>query len=257
MCAEPFNLKALQSTTHPCTVLCLVGWTDRRADRRQWRVQRHGAGPAGQRSDRPGNPPDPDQHRWSGPGYARADRPWAHRRSTPSASPRMSKPRPGDPVTRSSASTRRRAWVTVCGVEGPHNVNDHYGRTGEEILLTVAGTLAALRVPTTSTWKARRSSCSVRSMPRSSRGTASRRVTCAGSCRSTRSSPRTVVSEAMSPSSKSAFPITCSGVRSRGHPIQHSTRRSHRPGRRRRRTPLGHPADFRRLDPRAVTERIK
>ena len=33
--------------------------------------------------------------------------------------------------------------VTVCGVEGPHNVNDHYGRTGEEILLSVAGTLAS------------------------------------------------------------------------------------------------------------------
>ena len=33
--------------------------------------------------------------------------------------------------------------MTVCGVEGPHNVNDHYGRTGEEILLSVAGTLAS------------------------------------------------------------------------------------------------------------------
>ena len=33
--------------------------------------------------------------------------------------------------------------VTVFGVEGPHNVNDHYGRTGEEILLTIAGTLAS------------------------------------------------------------------------------------------------------------------
>ena len=29
------------------------------------------------------------------------------------------------------------------GVEGPHNVNDHYGRSAEEILLTVAGTLAS------------------------------------------------------------------------------------------------------------------
>ena len=32
--------------------------------------------------------------------------------------------------------------VTLCGVEGPHNVNDHYGRTAEEILLTVGGTMA-------------------------------------------------------------------------------------------------------------------
>lgn len=33
--------------------------------------------------------------------------------------------------------------VTVFGMGGPHNVNDHYGRTGEEILLTIAGTLAS------------------------------------------------------------------------------------------------------------------
>jgi len=32
--------------------------------------------------------------------------------------------------------------VTLCGVEGPHNVNDHYGKTAEEILLTVGGTMA-------------------------------------------------------------------------------------------------------------------
>lgn len=35
------------------------------------------------------------------------------------------------------------SYVTVFGVEGPHNVNDHYGRTGEEVLLTIAGTLAS------------------------------------------------------------------------------------------------------------------
>jgi hypothetical protein len=32
--------------------------------------------------------------------------------------------------------------VTVCGIEGPHNVNEHYGSTAEDILLTVAGVLA-------------------------------------------------------------------------------------------------------------------
>jgi hypothetical protein len=32
--------------------------------------------------------------------------------------------------------------VTVCGVEGPHNVNEHFGSTAEDILLTVAGVLA-------------------------------------------------------------------------------------------------------------------
>ena len=33
--------------------------------------------------------------------------------------------------------------VTVFGAEGPHNVNDHHGRTGEEIMLTIAGSLAS------------------------------------------------------------------------------------------------------------------
>jgi hypothetical protein len=32
--------------------------------------------------------------------------------------------------------------VTVCGVEGPHNVNEHFGATAEDILLTIAGVLA-------------------------------------------------------------------------------------------------------------------
>jgi hypothetical protein len=32
--------------------------------------------------------------------------------------------------------------VTVAGTEGPHNVNDHGGKSGEEILMTVAGGLA-------------------------------------------------------------------------------------------------------------------
>jgi hypothetical protein len=34
--------------------------------------------------------------------------------------------------------------VTVAGVEGPHNVNDHFGRTAEEVLTTVAGTIATI-----------------------------------------------------------------------------------------------------------------
>jgi hypothetical protein len=33
--------------------------------------------------------------------------------------------------------------VTLCGVEGPHNVNDHYGKTAEEILLTIGGALSS------------------------------------------------------------------------------------------------------------------
>ncbi len=33
--------------------------------------------------------------------------------------------------------------VTLCGVEGPHNVNDHYGKTAEEILMTLGGTMSS------------------------------------------------------------------------------------------------------------------
>lgn len=32
--------------------------------------------------------------------------------------------------------------VTVCSAEGPHNVNEHFGRSAEEILLAVGGTMA-------------------------------------------------------------------------------------------------------------------
>ena len=32
--------------------------------------------------------------------------------------------------------------VTLCGVEGPHNVNDHYSETAEDVLLTICGTMA-------------------------------------------------------------------------------------------------------------------
>jgi hypothetical protein len=32
--------------------------------------------------------------------------------------------------------------VTVFGVEGPHNVNEHFGATAEDVLLTIAGVLA-------------------------------------------------------------------------------------------------------------------
>lgn len=37
---------------------------------------------------------------------------------------------------------RHASAITLCGVEGPHNVNDHYGKTAEEVLLTLAGTMA-------------------------------------------------------------------------------------------------------------------
>ena len=49
----------------------------------------------------------------------------------------------GRPTTRNWKLDPTESHVTVMGVEGPHNVNDHYGRAGEEILLTIAGTLAS------------------------------------------------------------------------------------------------------------------
>jgi len=49
---------------------------------------------------------------------------------------------PWDPFHVERGFTASVSTVTVMGVEGPHNVNDHGGETGEEILLTIAGVLS-------------------------------------------------------------------------------------------------------------------
>ena len=142
MTDESFNLKALQSTTHPCTVACLVG------------------GPVADELEVNGAYNAFGQGSHANAAIGRAIRlvltniggasPGALDRSTMGspakyalcfAENRQACPWPSyheelelDPAD---------SHVTVFGVEGPHNVNDHYGRTGEEILLTIAGTLAS------------------------------------------------------------------------------------------------------------------
>jgi hypothetical protein len=49
---------------------------------------------------------------------------------------------PWDPFHAERGFSESVSTVTVMGVEGPHNVNDHGGETGEEILLTVTGVLS-------------------------------------------------------------------------------------------------------------------
>ncbi len=142
MCDPAFNLKAIQSTTHPCTVACLVGGPvcealgingaynafgqGNRANAAIGRAVRliliniGGASPGALDRSTMGSPAK----------YAFcfaenvAASPWPSWHEELGLDPGAS-------------------HVTVFGVEGPHNVNDHYGRTAEEILLTVAGTLAS------------------------------------------------------------------------------------------------------------------
>ncbi len=49
---------------------------------------------------------------------------------------------PWEPLHVERGFPKTQSTVTVCGVEGPHNVNDHGSQTGKEVLLTIAGVLA-------------------------------------------------------------------------------------------------------------------
>ena len=142
MCAEPFNLKALQSTTHPCTVMVLVGGpiVDEIGVNSTYNVMGQG---------------------WrANAAIGRAIRlvltniggaaPGVLDRSTMGSPAKYSfcfaenvEASPWEPYHQELGLDPAASWVSVFGVEGPHNVNDHYGRTGDEILLSVAGTLAS------------------------------------------------------------------------------------------------------------------
>ena len=142
MCEPEFNLKAIQSTTHPCTVACLVGGPiaetigmngaynafgqGNRANAAIGRALRlvlvniGGASPGALDRSTMGSPA---KYAFCFCENAEAN-PWPSHHEELGLDPQSS-------------------HVTVFGVEGPHNVNDHYGRSAEEILLTVAGTLAS------------------------------------------------------------------------------------------------------------------
>ena len=142
MCDPRFNLKALQSTTHPCTVACLVG------------------GPLGRELEVNAGYNAFGQGSHANAAIGRAIRLVMTNvgGASPGALDRSTMGSPAKYALCFAENVEASPWpsyhdelgldpaeshVTVMGVEGPHNVNDHYGRTGEEILLTIAGTLAS------------------------------------------------------------------------------------------------------------------
>ena len=142
MCDPRLNLKAIQSTTHPCTVLVMVN------------------GPLADALEINGAYNAMGQGSRANAAIGRAIRfillniggaaPGVLDRATMGSPAKYSfcfaenvAASPWDPWHVENGFSPEASTVTVCGVEGPHNVNDHYGRTGEEILLTIAGTLAS------------------------------------------------------------------------------------------------------------------
>ena len=142
MVDESFNLKALQSTTHPCTVACLVG------------------GPVAGELEVNGAYNAFGQGSQANAAIGRAIRLVLTNigGASPGALDRSTMGSPAKYALCFAENDEASPWpsyheelgldpsdshVTVFGVEGPHNVNDHFGRTGEEILLTIAGTLAS------------------------------------------------------------------------------------------------------------------
>ena len=142
MCDPRFNLKALQSTTHPCTVACLVGGP--LAGELEINASYNAFGQGSKPNATIGRAIRLVLTNIGG--------------ASPGALDRSTMGSPAKYALCFAENVEANPWptyheelgldpsashVTVMGVEGPHNVNDHYGRTGEEILLTIAGTLAS------------------------------------------------------------------------------------------------------------------
>lgn len=49
---------------------------------------------------------------------------------------------PWEPLHAERGFERSASTITICGVENPHNINDHTGGDGEHLLTTIAGTMA-------------------------------------------------------------------------------------------------------------------
>lgn len=142
MCDPRFNLKALQATTHPCTVMCLVG------------------GPICEELDLNASYNAMGQGQRANAVIGRAVRlvltniggaaPGVLDRSTMGSPAKYSfcfaenaEANPWGTFHSELGLDDDASHVTVFGAEGPHNVNDHHGRTGEDLLLTIAGSLAS------------------------------------------------------------------------------------------------------------------
>ena len=137
----PLNLKALQTTTHPATVMVMVN------------------GPAAESAGLNATYNAMGQGRLANAALGRALRfvllniggaaPGVLDRSTQGSPAKFAfsfaeneadNPWGGFHTTRGYEAGH--STVTLAGVEGPHNVNDHFGRNAEEILLTIAGSMA-------------------------------------------------------------------------------------------------------------------
>lgn len=142
MCDPRFNLKAIQSTTHPCTVMVLV------------------SGPVVEELGMNDSYNAMGQGTKANATIGRAVRlillniggaaPGVLDRSTMGSPAKYSfcfaeneSANPWPLFQKDLGLSSDRSYVTVFGVEGPHNVNDHHSRNAEEILLTFAGTLAS------------------------------------------------------------------------------------------------------------------
>ncbi len=141
MIEQSFNLYALQTTTHPCTVLLLVN------------------GPLADELDINSSYNAMGQGTLANATIGRAVRlllvnvggasPGVMDRATHGSPAKFSfcfaeneAQNPWEPFHVERGFTKSVSTITVMGVEGPHNVNDHGGVTGEEILMTIAGVLA-------------------------------------------------------------------------------------------------------------------
>ena len=142
MCEAPLNLKALNTTTHPCTVLALIN------------------GPITEAIDVNATDNAMGQGNLANAAIGRAIRlillnigggtPGILDRATMGSPAKFSfcfaeneTDNPWDETLHMERGfAREQSTVTLCGVEGPHNVNDHYGQTAEEVLLTICGVMA-------------------------------------------------------------------------------------------------------------------
>ncbi len=141
MTAERLNLKALQTTTHPCAVLALVN------------------GPVAEALDINATYNAFGQGAMANAVIGRAIRlvllniggaaPGVLDRATTGSPAKYTfcfaeneADSPWEPLHAERGFAATQSTVTVCGVEGPHNVNDHYATAAEEVLLTIAGVMA-------------------------------------------------------------------------------------------------------------------
>ncbi|MBT4046215.1 MAG: hypothetical protein HOK21_09815 [Rhodospirillaceae bacterium] len=137
------NLKALNTTTHPCTVLALISGpvNDEIDVNTTYNTMGQGslANAAIGRAIRSillnvggGTPGILDRATMGTPakfsfcfGENQDENPW------------------GETLAMERGFAADQSTITLCGVEGPHNVNDHYGKGAEEILQTIGGTMCS------------------------------------------------------------------------------------------------------------------